>query len=190
MTSQNRPGKQTDSDSTAASGASTEEVLRPFQAASAKFLQANYMAQEAAISQRAQAWLDVQDEVRRVDQEAYQAAMAAMRKHINTIGQSATVSPEEAYAVRARAQLDYEREVRQICAEAQAKVTAIAQKRFGEGGGAGSTEQFFNQRQDAHKAYLADLQQAWSTIQSLDPQIANAIASSILFTINAVGQGT
>lgn len=187
MTSQKKPG---DAGSEAFTSSGTKDVLKPFQDASAKFLQATFSAQEVALKQRAQAWLDFQDEVRKGEQEAYQAVMAATRKHVNTMGQPVTGNMEEMHSARAKTQLEYEKEVRQIYADTQAKMTAIAQKVFGEGGGGEPTKQASNPRQDAYQAYLTDLQQAWSGIKALDPQTMNAIASSIMYTINAANQGS
>lgn len=184
MATQKKPKDRKDTASDESSSVKTEDVLRPFQDASVKFLQTNFSAQESAIKQRAQAYLDLQAEVRKVEQEAYDAVMEANRKHVNKMGQQATSnSMEEMYSERAQSQFDYEREVRQVYIDAQAKLKAIAQKAFGEEGG-DETKQFANQRQDAYQSYLADLQQAWSDTKALDPQTMNAIASHILFTIN------
>ena len=175
----------------AATGA-IEEALRPFQEASAKFLQASVAAHEAAIKQRAQAWLDLQDEARKIEQDTHHAVLDATRKHLEKLGQPATASPEDAFAARAQSQIDYEKAVRQAHVDAQTKLTTIAQKASGEstggGGGDDSLKKLTNQRQDAYQTYLADLQKAWSGVKSLDPQTVNAIASNILFTINAIGQ--
>jgi hypothetical protein len=152
-----------------------------------KFLQANQSVVEGAMRQCAQAWLDFQDEVRKAEHDAHQAAVAAARKHINAMAQPGA-NPEEIYSTRARAQFDYEKEIRQIYSDTQTKLTAVAQKTFGEGGTQNVVKDVSSQRQDAYQAYLADLRQAWSGMKTLDPHTINAIASSILFTISAASQ--
>jgi BMFP domain-containing protein YqiC len=189
MASQSNPNKPiADNDSDAPARASAEEVLRPFQSASAKFLQASAAARDAALQQCAQAWLDFHDEVRKAEQEAYQTMMAATRKHVGALGQPAAGTADEAYAARARSHFDYEREVRQIYADTQAKLSAIAQKSC-EGGRGDAVRQFSKQHQDAFQAYQADLQRAWSGAKALDPQALSAIGATILFTIHAVSHG-
>lgn len=180
MVSQNQPG---DTAPAKSSSVDIEEGLKLFQEASAKFLQADFSAQESAIKQRAQAYLDFQAEVRKVEQEAYGAVMELTKKHINSMGHQVAGSLEEMYYVRAQSQLDYEKEVRQVYIDIQAKLNTIAQKAF-DGEGEGAIKQFANQRENAYQAYMADLQHAWSNTRALDPQTMNAIASNILLTIN------
>jgi hypothetical protein len=187
---QDKPGKPAEPDPAAAPNASLEDALRPFQEAAAKFLQASFAAQQAVMKQRMHAWLDLQDEVRKTEHEAYQAAMAATRKHVDAMAQPPAGSPEEVNAARAQAQLEYEKEIRQLHADTQAKLTALAQRASGEGGAGAPAGQPFTQQQDAYQAYLADLQQAWASTKALDPQAMNAIAANILFTINAASQGS
>ncbi len=190
MASQNKPNKPAGDSSDASSGVNTEDSLRPFQDAAAKFLQAHFSAQESFMKQRAQACLDLQEGVRKVEQEAHQAVMDVTRRHIQATGQPATGQAaaggvEAAYAARVQAQLDYEKEVRQIHADAQAKVMALVQKAQSESFGEESVKNFASQRQGAYQAYLEDLQRAWSGTKALDPRTLNAIASTILMTMNA-----
>jgi hypothetical protein len=166
-----------------------EDVLRPFQEASDRFLQAHLAAQESAIRQRVQAWLDYQDEVRNVEQETYRAVMAATRKQLDQFGQQATGNVEQVYSTRARSQFEYDNEVRRVYAEAQAKLADLTRQAGGEsGGGGGEAQKLAGQRQDSYQTYLSDLQQAWSSTKALDPQTINVIASHILSTMNAVSQ--
>lgn len=170
----------------------TAEALRPFQEAAAKFLQAQVSANESFFRLRAQFALDLQDEARKVEQEAHQAVMEATRKHLGNLGQPATGqsaagSVEAQYGARTQAQLDYERAVQQIYADTQAKMMAIAQKAQGENISGDSIRRFTEQRQGAYQAYLEDLQRAWAATRTSDPQTLNAIAASILMTMNAVG---
>jgi len=165
----------------------TEGALRPFQAASMKFLQASMSLWETAMRKQAQLWLDLHAEVRRTEQEAYQATMAVLRKHMDALGQAPATSPEEMYSARIRSHFDHEKETRQIAADTQAKLTATVRKLFGDNAGE-PARQLASQRQDAYQAYLGDLQQAWSATRTFDPQTMTAIASNILFTINAAGQ--
>jgi len=203
--SHNTSDKPAQPDPGAPPGSPLEETLRPFQAASARFLQTSQSVQQSIMRQSVQTWLDFVDQVRKTEYEAHRTAMAAARKHLDAMGQAPTKaptkaltkaltsSPEELFAARAQAQADYEQEVRQIQADTQTKLAALSQSTFGaSGSGSGSNEsiqQLSNQRQDAYQAYLADLQQAWSGVKSLDPQTVSAIASTILFTMNAAGHG-
>ncbi len=165
-----------------------DDVLKPFQEASTKLLQANLTAQESAFKQRAKAELDYQDEVRNVEQEAYRALTAATRKQLDQLGQQGSGAPEQQFAARAQAQLDYEDEVRRIYTDAQTKLTAAAQKACDANAGGDAAQQLTNQRQDAYKSYLSDVQQAWSSIKALDPQTVNVIATHIMSTMSAVSQ--
>lgn len=161
-----------------------EEILKPFQDASAKFLQAKIASHEAAAKQRAQACIDLQNRVREVEQEVYRAVMDATKKQVEQIGQQQAGSVEEIYFARARAQIDFEREVRQVYIEAHAKLAAIGQKAMAEDAG-GTVKGFTDQRQDAYQTYLTDLQQAWSTTKSLDPQTMGAIASNMMYAMHS-----
>jgi BMFP domain-containing protein YqiC len=165
-----------------------EDVLRPFQEASNRFVQASWAAHESALKQQAQAWLDFQDEVRQIEQEVGRAVVAATRKHLDQLGQQGAESLEQLHAARAQAQLEYENEIQRVYADAQAKLTEVIRKAGGGGGGADAARQLTDRRQDAYKTYLSDLQRAWSTTGSLDPQTMNAIASHILCIVNTVGQ--
>jgi hypothetical protein len=175
--------------SNAGSSAPTlDDVLKPFQEASTRLLQANLAAQETAFKQRAKAELDYQDEVRNVEQEAYRALTAATRKQLDQLGQQGSGSPEQQFSARAQAQLDYEDEVRRIYTDAQTKLTAAAQKACDANAGGDAVQQLTNQRQDAYKTYLSDVQQAWSSTKALDPQTVNVIATHIMSTMSAVSQ--
>lgn len=165
-----------------------DDVLKPFQEASTRLLQANLAAQESAFKQRAKAELDYQDEVRNVEQEAYRALTAAARKQLDQLGQQGTGSSEQQFTARAQAQRDYEDEVRRIYADAQTKLTAATQKACDANAGGDAAQQLTNQRQDAYKSYLSDVQQAWSSIKALDPQTVNVIATHIMSTMSAVSQ--
>jgi hypothetical protein len=165
-----------------------EEVLKPFQAASTKFMQANLLAQEAAVRQRAQTWLDLQDEVQNTVQEAYRATTAATRKHLGNLGQQVGGSLEETFAARARAQVDCERELRQISLETQTKLASLAQRAATTASAPDQGRQVSAAQQDSYQAYLADLQQAWSSTKALDPQTMNVIVSNILYTMSAMSQ--
>jgi hypothetical protein len=180
MVSQNEFGDTTPDEP---SSVHAEEGLKPFQDASIKFLQANFSAQESLIKQRAQFGLDLQDEARKVEQEAYDAVMEATKKHVNNLGRQAAGGLAEMYYARAQSQLDYEKEVRQVYIDTQARMSALARRALGEDGG-DAIKQFAGRQQDAYQAYLADLQQAWDKTESLDPRTVNAIASNILFTID------
>src|SRR5206468_12450420 len=81
--------------STGNNATTLDDVLKPFQEAATRLLQANLAAQESAFKQRAKAELDYQDEVRNVEQEAYRAVTAATRKHLDQLGQQGTGSPEQ-----------------------------------------------------------------------------------------------
>jgi hypothetical protein len=212
MESKTNPDKPADTDPSAHSTASIEAVLRPFQDASARFLQASVAARDAAMRQQARAWLDLQEAIRRAELEAHLAAIAVARKHLDQMEQqsaggaavaasgaaasgaaagsaSAGASPEEAYAVRARAQADYEQEIRQIYANTQAKLAAAQQQAFTGGTERDPARQMVGQQQNAYQAYLAEMQQAWAGAQGLDPQTMNAIATNILYTIQAANRG-
>src|SRR5215471_9325816 len=129
MPSKNKPEDTgADAPSPKDAGPNAEDVLKPFQDAAAKFQQANYAAQEAAIKQRAQACLNFQDEVRKVEQDAFNAIMEANRKQIGKIGQQETGSTEELYSARVQTQFDYEKEIRQVCADAQTRLKAVVEK--------------------------------------------------------------
>ena len=71
--------------STGNNATTLDDVLKPFQEAATRLLQANLAAQESAFKQRAKAELDYQDEVRNVEQEAYRAVTAATRKHLDQL---------------------------------------------------------------------------------------------------------
>lgn len=194
MASQKKPGETGDSPSeksqTQGQGqgqaqgqaANPEDVLRPFQDASNKFLQAHLAAHETAIKQQAHTWLDLQDKVRQIEQDTYNAVMEATRKHVSRLGQQSGAF-DEMMATRAQAQAEYEKDVRQAYTDAQSKLKDLAEKTANEQQGNDPVKTFTNQRQDAYQAYLADLQQAWSSARNLDPLTVNAIASSILSTI-------
>lgn len=162
----------------------TEEVLRPFQDASAKYLQAKVAAQEAVVKQRAQACLDLRDRIHEVEQEAYRALMEATRKHVEKIGQQSTANIPERYFAHAQSQADYEQEIRQVYIDSYAKLATIAQNAFGEDASE-AIKSFTDQQQGAYQSYLTDLQQAWSATKSLDPRTMSAIASNIMCTMQA-----
>jgi 4-hydroxy-3-methylbut-2-enyl diphosphate reductase IspH len=180
MASQIRPG---DTTSDKFPDVNTEETLRPFQEASRRFLQASFAAQQSAIKQHSEAYLDFQNQVREVEREAYRAVIEATQKHVERIGQQATGSMEEMYYARAQSQLDYEKEVRQVYIDTQTKLRAIAERAFGENS-EDASKQLADQRQEAYQAYLSELRLAWSNTTTLDPHTMNAIASHILSTIN------
>ncbi len=180
--------KAEDTASATSSSTSPEEVLKPFQEASIKFLQANFAAQEAIVKQNAQASLELQEEARKIEQAAYDVVAEATKKHAESMGQESKGSPEEIYAARAQAQLDYEKEVSQVYIDTQAKLAAIAQKAFGDNG-ENVAKQITSEQQGLYEVYLRDLQKAWSETKNLEPQLIGAIATDILFTINAVGGG-
>ncbi|HWO18844.1 MAG TPA: hypothetical protein VNO30_08710 [Kofleriaceae bacterium] len=193
MTAQSKPGKPADPGSPPSPTTGVEDglghVLGPFQAASAKFLQATQALQEASARQQAQAWLNFVDEARRTEHEAHQATMAVMRKHLEATSRQQAGSPEELFSARARTQLDHETELRQIHTDTQAKLTALSQKTFSESGNGDALKNLAPQRQEAYQAYLTDLQHAWAGVKSLDPQTVYAIASTIMFTLHAANQG-
>ena len=164
-------------------GAQTEEVLKPFQDASTKLLQAHAAAQQDAVKQYTQTWLDLQGKIRDAEQAAQSAVLAATKKHVDRLAQPVTGSPEEAYAAQAQAQIDYETEIRQIYADTEAKVQSIVQQAASDGGG-DAAKKLADQQQSANQAYVADLQQAWSKTKSVDPQSVYAIASHIMYTIS------
>lgn len=170
------------------SDVNAEDVLRPFQEAANRFFQAHLAAQETAVKQCAQAWLDYQDEVRRVEQEAYRGVVEATRKHLDQLGQQGEGDLEQLYSKRAQSQLEYENEIRRVYADAQAQLATVARKPFDQSAGGDAARQLASQRQDAYRTYLSDLQQAWSSTKALDPQTINSIASHILYTMNAVSQ--
>ncbi|PYP86888.1 MAG: hypothetical protein DMF61_11840 [Blastocatellia bacterium AA13] len=191
MASQKKPGetfseKQGDNPSEKSSTPTQgpEDVLKPFQDASAKFAQAHLAAQESAVKKQAHTWLDLQDKIRKIEQDAYNAVTEATRKHLSNLGEQTGGSLEDAFAARAQAQIEYEKQVRQIYADTEAKLRELADKSANEQQGSDPVTHFTNRRQDAYQAYLADLQQAWSNTKNLDPQTVNAIASNILSTIN------
>lgn len=188
MTSSNPPNTKPDAASAASSNAGLEEALSPFYAVAAKFVQANLLARETAARQRVQACLDLQDEVRSVEQDASRAAAQAMRKQLENLGQQAGGSVEQMFAARAGAQVDFERELRQIAMDTQAKLTTISQRAFSTASAANLAQQDSTARQEAFRTYLSDLQQAWASTRSLDPQTMTGIASSILLTMSAVNQ--
>jgi protoporphyrinogen oxidase len=168
--------------------ATTEEVLRPFQEASEKFLQANVSAHQDAAKQYAQTYLDSQQEISEAQQEAYESILKITRKYLETAGQQQKAdSPEEAYLAQAQSQFEYEKAVRQIYIDTDAKLQAIAQKLSGDQN-EGLTRKLSGQRQDAYQTYLSDLQKAWSGAKNLSPEAINAIASNILSTISAASQ--
>src|SRR5262245_52699070 len=87
MATESKTGK-TGGETEAASRAGTpEETLKPFQDASVKFLKASSSAQEQFMRQRAQACLDFQDQVRKVEQETYQAVADLTRRLLSATGQ-------------------------------------------------------------------------------------------------------
>ncbi|HEX8737854.1 MAG TPA: hypothetical protein VF721_21160 [Pyrinomonadaceae bacterium] len=169
------------------SNATTEEVLRPFQEASEKFLQANLSAHENAVKQFAQTYLDTQQEIAEVQQEAYQAILKITKKYVDSAGQQKSDNPQEAFFGQAQEQFEYEKAVRQIYIDTDAKLQAIAQKVSGDEN-EGLPRKLAGQRQDAYQQYLSDLQKAWSGAKNLSPEAINAIASNILSTISSVSQ--
>ncbi|HEY0462314.1 MAG TPA: hypothetical protein VGC97_24485 [Pyrinomonadaceae bacterium] len=169
------------------SDATTEEILRPFQEASEKFLQVNLSSHENAVKQYAQSYLDTQQEIAEVQQEAYQAILKITKKYLDTGGQQKADSPQENYFGQVREQFEYEKAVRQIYIDTDAKLQAIAQKVSGDQS-EGLPRQLAGQRQDAYQAYLSDLQKAWSGAKNLSPEAINAIAFNIMSTISAVSQ--
>jgi hypothetical protein len=187
MTSQNNPNKPAATDPGASSSVNAEDVLKPFQIASVKFLQAAAQARDAAMRDSVLARIDFCTQARTTEHDACQAIMAAMRKHVATTEPQAG-NTDESFVVLTRAHVDYEKEVRQIQADTQAKLSAMAQKAFNEGQQE-VARQFGKQRQDAYQTYVADLQQAWSTVKGLEPQTMNAIASTITSTLHAASQG-
>jgi|GEM_PF-5642379 len=164
-------------------GTKLEDVVKPFQEASAKFLQANFVAQESAFREHTQANLALQDEIRKAEQEAYDSVMKASKKYLDNMGQQVSGSMEEMYLARAQSQVDYQNEVRRIYEDTQAKLKDIAEKGAADERG-NVFKQIANQQQDAFQTYLADLQQAWAGTKAVDPQTMNAIAYNILFSLN------
>lgn len=189
MTAYEKPGQPAAPGAVPSSSGSGDEILGPFQAASSKFLQTSQSIQDEVARQHARMWLDFVDEVRRTEHEAHLAVTATTRKHIDATSQPPAGSPEEIYLARVRAQLEYEKEIRQIHSDLQAKLAALSQRAFQESGSGEAIKQLVGQRQAAYQGYLAELQQAWSGVKTLDPQMVHSIASSILFTINAANQG-
>lgn len=168
------------------------EALRPFLEASNRFLQAQQAAAESTATEQARAWLDHQDAVRQIEQEAQKAFSAAARKYLDQVAQPTGTgsTPEQLYTARAEAQAAYENEVRRIYTDAQQKVADLQKQSEGGGGGGGKLfQQAVDQRQNAYQTYLSELQQAWANTKSLDPQTINAIASHILLTVNTSGYG-
>ena len=171
--------KGTGSDSTTPN---YEEALRPFQEAANNLLQTTYAAAEAANKQRTLAYLDYQDQVRQIEQDAYKAAADATRKYVSR-GTTPNDTPEAAQAARN----DYEKELQKIQTDAQTKYADITQKAAEQSGKSDDSQQ---QKQAAFQKYLGDLQTAWSSTKSApDPQTLNAIATHIYTTINLVSQG-
>lgn len=168
------------------------EALAPFQAASVRFLEANSTAQEKSDHEAMQAWFQLLADSRKVELETSQAMIELTRKHIAMTAEystdQSTQTMESMYYQRAKVQLDYEREVRQLCTDTQAKLAEMTKNALETVRG-NSLEQLLQQRQSTYQGYLADLQQAWSTTQTLDPQTLSAIAAQILFTMNVASQG-
>jgi hypothetical protein len=167
---------------------STDDVVRPFQEASNRFLQAAVAAHESAVKQAAHAWLDRNDEARQAEQELFSAVTAATRKYVDQLGQQGDASLADVSSARAEAQAEYDKELKHLAADAEAKLSAIARKACDGSGTNDAAQQRTNQLQQAYQAYMSDLQQAWSGTKALDPQTINAIASHILTTINCVSQ--
>jgi len=158
-----------------------EEALRPFQEAGNSLLQTTYAAQEAANRQRTLAYLDYQDQVRQIEQDAYKATADATRKYVSRGTPNDT--PEAAQAARN----DYEKELQKIQTDAQTKYAEVTQKAAEQLEKGDDSQQ---QKQAALQKYLGDLQSAWSSTKAApDPQTLNAIATHIYATITAVGQG-
>jgi len=179
--------KAPDTKGTAPDTPNYEEALRPFQEAGNSLLQTTYAAQEAANKQRTLAYLDYQDQVRQIEQEAYKATAAATRKYVSQGGSQSGGDPEKALAARAKAQSDYEEEIRKIQTDAQKKYAEVTQKAAEKLGKDDDSQQ---QTQAAFQKYLGDLQTAWSSTKAApDPQTLNAIAAHIYTTITAVSQG-
>jgi hypothetical protein len=176
MASETKTGKS-GADTDTASRAGAEEALKPFQDAAVKFLKANSSAQEAFMKQRAQACLDFQDQVRKVEQEAFQAVADLTRRHLGAGGQAG--SPQ--------AGADYETQVRKVYTDAQARMMAVHQKAHADGLSGDAVKSYATQRHGAYQSFLSDLHQAWTGAKSLDPYTMNSIASSILLTMNAAG---
>ena len=161
-----------------------EDVLTRFNEASAKFLQTHVAAHESGLQEHAKACLEFQNRALKVEQEAQEALIDATKKHIENSGQKGTGSAEDAFAAISASQKNYDETVQGICADVQAKHTENAQKIFG---GSGSAEGVSKVSQDAFKASVAEIQKAWPAAKDSDPQTIKAIASNILFTIQAAG---
>src|SRR5271157_2698950 len=82
MESQKKPAEPTPGQQTSGN---LEEVLRPFQDASERFWLAQSAAQESATKQRALAFLDLQDQMRKAEQEVYQRVMEATKRRLDKI---------------------------------------------------------------------------------------------------------
>jgi hypothetical protein len=161
-----------------------EDVLRPFQDAAMRFVQANVSARDAAMRESAQACLDLQDQVRRVEQDAQGAFIEGTRKYLDRLAQQTTGSPEEMYSARLQAQSDYEKELQQIAVDRDAKLRAAMQSASEQAGNADPVKKIADRRQEAYQTYVTDLQKAWSSVPTADPQTVNTIATHILTTIN------
>lgn len=169
-------------------GTNVDDVLRPFHEASNRFVQSHFAAHESAFRQHAHAWLDFQERVRQVEQDAYRGIVDATRKYLDQFGAQTEETRDRTFATRAQAQTEYENEVRRIQTDAHARLTDVTRKWAEECGKGEAVQQLFRQRQDAYQKYMSDLQQAWSTRTTHDPQTMNAIAAHILSTIQAVSQ--
>jgi BMFP domain-containing protein YqiC len=186
--SKNSPETSTTTTATTDADTPIEEALRPFQEAANKFIQAQLAAQEAAMKDCAQAWLDHQDAVRQIEQDAQRQLSEVTRKSLEQLGQQGPSGVEQMFTARMQAQADYENEVRRIYSDAESKLASLHQKLAEESaGGERLLRKATDQRQDAYQTYLSDLQQAWANTKSLDPQTITSIASHILWTMSSVG---
>jgi len=177
--------KPEESTSQQPSNPGSDDPVKPFRDASMKFLQATMSVQQMTMKDSLQAYLDFQQTVRQLQQEAYDAVAEATRKHMARMSeQPPSGKVEEMYSSRLEAQANYENEVRQAYSNAQSKLQENAQKLFGPDGG-DAMKKLMSARQEAYQQYLGDLQQAWSGINNLDPQTIKAIASNIICTLNA-----
>jgi len=167
-----------------------EDVVRPFQEASERFLQATLAANESAFKQCLSAWLDRNDEARQVEQELYSAVTAATRKHADQLGAPGNGSLADLYSARADKQAEYDKELKNLVADAEDKLSGIARKASKQSETTDAAKQRADQLQEAYRTYMSDLQKAWSGTTDLDPQTINAIASHILCTINSVSQAS
>ncbi len=178
-----RGGNKASATGSSTSSVGTEEALKPFQEAGRKLAEATSSSQETAIRRWGQMHFDLQDAVRQLEQDAHNAVAELNKKFFKAMGQEPTGDVEDAFSSRAKLQLEYESEVRQVYVETQEKLAAISQKISNENA-EDVFKQFADQRQEAYREYLGDLQQAWSGTTSPDPQTMSAISLSILSSIN------